>query len=264
MESSSSRYHKHKSTTKRERFVTKRLGPAILGKSCPICLRLAEDRGAAVIAVCMHAYCVPCIRRWSGLKRNCPLCNAEFDSWFFKISLRYRTFCTERLPALDEGKMVNIGDSRGRRREPLTEQRMIRRSREEEDSVSLRTGPVPRRRSFGRLGPLSADDIAESFKVAIYEHRLQAVPCSSKNCLEQNASRNGVKEMILRKIEPWTRRELQAILGDPDPSIIVHVATSLFISSLEKRSGEPGKDDNYLEPLRHFLHEWTTMFWHEL
>ncbi|KAK3003266.1 hypothetical protein RJ639_018878, partial [Escallonia herrerae] len=242
MESSSSSYHKHKSTTERERFVTKRLAPAILGKSCPICLRLVEDRWAAVIAACMHAYCVACIRRWSGMKRNCPLCNAEFDSWFFKISLRYRTFCTERLPALDVGKLVNIGGSSGRRREPLTEQRIIRRSREQVASVSWRTGPVPRRRSFGRLGPLSADDIAErvlKWRASIYEHRLQAVPCASKNCLEQNVSRNGVKERILRKIEPWIRRELQAILGDPDPSIIVHVATSLFISSLEKRSGEP-------------------------
>ncbi|KAH7843627.1 hypothetical protein Vadar_018983 [Vaccinium darrowii] len=39
--------------------------------------------------------------------------------------------------------------------------------------------------------------------------------------------------MIEKKIEPWFRRELEAILGDPDPSVIVHVASSLFISGLQ-------------------------------
>lgn len=70
----------------------------------------------------------------------------------------------------------------------------------------------------------------------------------------QNITANNVaRERILQKIEPWIRRELQAILGDPDPSIIVHVASSLFLSSLEEKHGFPAQqaalEDNYLEPL---------------
>lgn len=79
---------------------------------------------------------------------------------------------------------------------------------------------------------------------------------------------NGVKEKILGRIEPWIRRELQAILGDPDPSVIVHVASSLFISSFEEKhkvlSRYIGDQDSYLAPLRPFLHERTNIFWHEL
>ena len=79
---------------------------------------------------------------------------------------------------------------------------------------------------------------------------------------------NGVKERILQRIEPWIRRELQAILGDTDPSIIVHVATSIYISSLEEKvnvsSGQPDMGDNFLAPLQPFLLERTNMFWHEL
>lgn len=85
----------------------------------------------------------------------------------------------------------------------------------------------------------------------------------------QNTTRNScAQERIEKRIEPWIRRELEAILGDPDPSVIVHVASSLFISSFEEKREVSCEQsdlvDNYLEPLRPFLHERTNMFWHEL
>lgn len=77
-----------------------------------------------------------------------------------------------------------------------------------------------------------------------------------------------VKERVLQRVEPWIRRELQVILGDRDPSVVVHVVTSLYIASLEKKdsvsSGQHDVLDNFLEPLRPFLLERTDMFWHEL
>lgn len=79
---------------------------------------------------------------------------------------------------------------------------------------------------------------------------------------------DGVKERILQRIEPWIHRELQALLGDQDPSIIVHVATSLFIASLENEghvpSGQCDVRDDLLARLRPFLLHRTDMFWHEL
>nr|POE64305.1 e3 ubiquitin-protein ligase topors [Quercus suber] len=101
MESSSS------SRTNREKMVKKVIWPAIRGRSCPICLKDLEAREAAVLTDCKHAYCVRCIRKWSGLKRNCPLCNAHFDSWFCDISLSSRTFYKKRLSALNN----NIADN---------------------------------------------------------------------------------------------------------------------------------------------------------
>lgn len=87
--------------------------------------------------------------------------------------------------------------------------------------------------------------------------------------LEQNISgSDGMRVRILRRIEPWVRRELQAVLGDPDPSVIVHVATSLYIATLERKVhfsfGQPGAGDQFLAGLRAFLLDKTDMFWHEL
>lgn len=83
----------------REKFFREVVWPAIRGKSCPICLKELEARRAAVLTVCTHAYCVECIRKWSSLRRKCPLCNADFDSWFCKINLSSRAFYKEKLPS---------------------------------------------------------------------------------------------------------------------------------------------------------------------
>ncbi|XP_059299074.1 uncharacterized protein LOC132051844 isoform X1 [Lycium ferocissimum] len=238
---------------------------AIVGKSCPICLCRLHHRSAAVIIPCMHAYCIVCIRRWSDVKRKCPLCNADFDSWFSTISFSSRTFNKEKLSArndkLQSGFVVS---SRPRYR--LPDQRVIRRRREELNASGCRTRPFPRRRSFDQIGARNSDDITRRiirWRASIYEERLQAVPFSSKNCLMQHMDNRSTKEKMLQRIEPWIRRELQAILGDPDPSIIVHVATSLFISE-NTHSTQRCAGDDFLAPLRPFLHERAEMFWHEL
>ncbi|KAM7485115.1 hypothetical protein LguiA_001124 [Lonicera macranthoides] len=280
MESSSSRRssNRHVSPTLRDKLLSKRIALSILDKSCAICLRHVDDHRAAVITACMHAYCIECIRKWSNLKRNCPLCNSHFDSWFFRINLASSTFHKERLPPLvDEARKVNHHvDVYERRTNRLTrrftEQRIIRRPREEQYTGSWPSAPLPRRRSFGRLGRLPRNVIAErvlQWRTSIYDQHLQALPCPTRNCLKQAVAEKKVaKERILEKIEPWIRRELQAILCDPDPSVIVHVATSLFISSLEETrrvsSGESSVADNYLNPLQPFLLERTDPFWHEL
>ncbi|XP_052188858.1 uncharacterized protein LOC127799148 isoform X2 [Diospyros lotus] len=274
MESASSRRSllPRASGTSSRKSLLKRIEPAIWDKSCPICLGRIDHRRAAVITACLHPYCVDCIRRWSDLKRKCPVCNAKFDAWFFKIDLRFGTFVKQRLPALADNRKVQIEGSRGIGRCPLSERRILRRSREEFNCGSWQTRPLPRRRWFRRSESEPSDAVAErvlQWRVSIYEQQLQAVPCFPQSCLGKNITANNVaRERILQKIEPWIRRELQAILGDPDPSIIVHVASSLFLSSLEEKHGFPAQqavlEDNYLEPLQRFLHERTHMFWHEL
>ncbi|CAI9779774.1 unnamed protein product [Fraxinus pennsylvanica] len=259
------------------RSLSKRIAESVIGKSCPICLRHVEVRDAAVVIPCMHTYCILCIRRWSDLKRKCPLCNADFDSWFYRINLSSRKFEKEKLLPSSEGKRVNltVRDDyvfRRRRTQIFRQRRVITRSREESSNGRSQVRPLPRQRSFGREGREHPDIIAERVKqwrASIYEQRLQAVPLSSKTCLVQKMKgHHGIKQIILQKIEPWIQRELQAVLGDPDPTIIVHVATSIFISRHEKKhEGFPeqvGIEDDFLAPLRQFLHEQTDMFWHEL
>lgn len=239
------------------------MAPAIEGKSCPICLSHVVDRRAAVITACLHAYCFRCIRRWSDLKRKCPLCNAHFDSLFYRISLSSQTFLKEKLRPLAEGGTVNFGGGNAGRR-------VIRRHWDESNSDGRRTTPLPWRRSFGRPGSLPSDVVAErilQWRASIYSQGMQAVPFSPRNRLKQNISGNSsAKERILQRIEPWIQRELHAILHDPDPAVIVHVATSLFVSSLEENTplGYLGGEDDFLAPLRSFLHNQTNTFWHEL
>ncbi|CAK7333097.1 unnamed protein product [Dovyalis caffra] len=283
MEPSSSIASRRSQKQNHEKFLFKEILPAIRGHSCPICLKdFGEEdyRRVAVITVCLHAYCLDCIRKWSDFKRKCPLCNSEFDSWFCRISVSSRKFLTEKLPVVKEGKMVTLqADFSARDR-----QRLIERCRAELNIANRRTRPLPWRRTFGQPRPGSVDSQAIAqrklqWRASIYNRRMHAVPISSRNCLDQvfssksplieNVSRDGcMKERILQRVEPWIQRELQAILEDPDPSVIVHLASSLFIASLERKSnvqlGQLGTEDNFLEPLLPFLRGWTNTFWHEL
>ncbi|XP_050220349.1 uncharacterized protein LOC126670623 [Mercurialis annua] len=263
MDSSASSTRKH--DVNREKYLLKVISPAIKGKTCPICLKeLNDHRKIAVVSVCLHAYCLGCIRRWSDFKRKCPLCNATYNSLFYKISFSSRNFLTETLPELER----NVKNHR-------TEgQFSSRRVPEQRSMMTLtrRSRALPWRRTFGRPGSVPCSIVAErklQWRSSIYKRSLKAVPLSPLNCLQQNVLKDGyTKEKVLQRIEPWIRRELQAILEDPDPSVIVHVASSLFISRLEGKSdvraGQYGDEDSFIVPLRPFLQNWTNVFWHEL
>lgn len=151
----------------------------------------------------------------------------------------------------------------------MAAQRVLRRRREEINAANRRSRQVPHQRSFRQVGSLSFEEIAErvlQWRASIYRLGLKAVPFENRDLPNRNMTMSIThKEQLLRKIEPWIRRELQAILHDPDPTIIVHVATSSYLSSIEKMSsGCPDTEDTLLAPLQPFLHEWTTTFWHEL
>ncbi|XP_042516863.1 E3 ubiquitin-protein ligase Topors [Macadamia integrifolia] len=251
-------------TANREKLIWKQLVLAIQEKSCPICLSHIGHRKAAVIEACMHTYCINCIQKWSEFKRNCPLCNKQFDSWFFNVRFSTRSFEVERLSNCSSGK--NIDD----RSEIFRS--VIRRSRNELLSSNRRSRPVPWRRSFGQWRSVPSDIVAErvvQWRASIYSRRLQAVPFLTKNSLVQNIlGNNSVKERMTHRVEPWIRRELRAILGEPYPSVIVLLASSLLVSSLEEKNKASSKGlvfcDKFVEALRPFLRDLTDMFWHEL
>ncbi|VFR01107.1 unnamed protein product [Cuscuta campestris] len=243
---------------------------AISHKACPICLCEIEPGRAGFLPLCRHAFCAGCIRRWSGYKRVCPLCKAPFGSSLLVIDLSSRTL---KKTALDYGP-PSLGFP-ARRRNPSEELRFIRRRRRRRacrNTQCSRTREYPRMRSFGTLDDASLGVIKErklQWRESIYEMKLQAVPFASKSrVLEKMEDNNGVKAMVVQRIEPWIQRELEAILHDPNPSVIVHVATSLFVST-NGRSGQSSSRERYtrdefLTPLRPFLHDTAELFWHEL
>ncbi|KAI3979026.1 hypothetical protein MKX01_016201 [Papaver californicum] len=263
------------SSTSKISSITKRIFNATRDKSCPICLQNFDNlhhHQVAVLTFCMHAYCIHCIHKWSHLKRNCPLCNAEFDSWFFNFRVFTAKFEVFRLP---NKKIVDSGDYT-RQRTHFLNTRMVLRRRPREYN---RSRPYPLRRVFieSRLDSLSerrrnqVESVTGSvlqWRASIYDKGIQAIPLVSRSCQQNVLGNNDVKEIKRRRIEPWIIRELQAVLGDSDPSVIVHLATSLYISSLEEKQMNPSSNlvdgDNFVEPLKPFLREHAKMFWHEL
>ena len=45
--------------------------------SCSICLEDFEDESKVVVLSCKHIYHKKCIKEWTKIKRNCPLCKVS-------------------------------------------------------------------------------------------------------------------------------------------------------------------------------------------
>ncbi|KAF3576627.1 hypothetical protein DY000_02035606 [Brassica cretica] len=254
-----------------QNFPERAILAALKEQSCPICLENLTHRRAAVIPSCRHGYCLGCIRKWSGVKRTCPLCNARFDSWLVVNDLASRRFREERLPLLRDRQTVTY---HRRNIIPSGRRRTIPRSMDVlESSSSRRSRPLPWRRSFGRPGSVPDHVILERklrWRASIYDRQLRAVRLHSRPSLLL-VNDDHTKARIIERIEPWMRREVQAVLGDPDPSIIVHFASALFIKRLERenngQSGQGGGilvEDQVSSSLGIFLGDKEDIFWHEL
>ncbi|XP_074328139.1 uncharacterized protein LOC141666055 [Apium graveolens] len=262
----------------RKKVSFKHLAEAIERNPCAICLNRIDHEKAAVITQCMHAYCVDCIHKWSNINRKCPLCKLKFDSWstcdFSKHGVkelvnlksedvRRRTFSgsdvnilIHRLPPLD----VVINEySNTTPYDPvnLTWSYGVNLARSYGvNSVRRRNQEQPRRaRWFGDARTVAPEIIKERIKrwrKSIYDEQLQAVPLETP--LE-----------ITDDIEDWLFRELQAVTGIPDPTLIVYMIIPIYENFEDKkRMGIPVEEEEYLGPLRGFLFEHARLFWHEL
>lgn len=185
---------RNSSSTSKVSSITKRVFNAIRDKSCPICLQNFDNlhhhyHQVAVLTFCMHAYCIHCIHKWSHMKRNCPLCNAEFDSWFSNFRVFTGKFEVFRLPKLDNKKMIDSGDHT-RQTTHFLDTRMVLRRRHREYN---RSRPYPLRRVFMESG---LDSLSErqrnqveivtgsvlQWRASIYNKGIQAIPLPSRSC----------------------------------------------------------------------------------
>ncbi|KAJ8636460.1 hypothetical protein MRB53_010727 [Persea americana] len=246
--------------------ISTRIIKSIRHNSCPICLTRIETRKAAVIDTCMHAYCIDCIRKWSNLKRNCPLCNSRFNQLFFNISISTGNYNKLRLPNPKDEQNTKSQSQRGfqSNRAEFGGRRSI-----PQRSHASRSRQLPWRRSFGESR--NRDEFRSRvlrWRASVYEQRLQAVPIRPHSRAFSHVRNGFEKERVEQRIRPWIDRELKAILGDLDPSVIVHLVASLWVSSIEEKNGDPsmgvGGKGEFVEKLRPFLHDYMDMFWHEL
>jgi len=246
--------------------------------SCPICLgNDIHQAQLVVLRLCMHQFCAKCIHTWSALQRKCPLCKREFDGWFYDIQGpgNYREKCLLPLAETPEPSV-----NRNAQRNTYT-QRSLQNSRGQILDNQRRTRPLPRRRFFEhcrfvslaekrRLEEAGAAEKGLKWRASIYRKGLRAVPprLQRRTDIKQNITGQlNEKARIERRLEPWIHRELEAILGDQDPTVLVHFIFSLWFSRLGKREENlipPSNEDEFVQQLQPFLGDKANAFWHEL
>eukprot|EP01018_Ginkgo_biloba_P017743 Gb_19948 [translate_table: standard] len=257
-----------------------------LSFGCPICLVNFKECELAVLRLCMHKFCDKCIEKWSNLQRKCPLCKREFDGWFYDIqgSKKYKEKLLLPLAAVGKPSIDSNCQQHGRieRREPNT-QSSLNSARSQILGNQPRSRPLPRRRHFGqsrfvsvaekrRSEETSAAQKAIRWRASIYRRGRRAIPpcLQGRSNIRQNfTGDSNEKARIERRLEPWIRREMEAILGDQDPSLLVHLVLSLWFSYLREQEQKQNwklmdNKDQFVQQLEPFLGDNAFAFWHEL
>ncbi|EFJ10885.1 hypothetical protein SELMODRAFT_447184 [Selaginella moellendorffii] len=145
-----------------------------------------------------------------------------------------------------------------------------------------RSIPLPRQRCF--ISPaererLTAEVLTEralSWRTSIYRKGLRAVPLNVKKRMELRPYDLDAKTRAERRLRPWITRELKAILGDTDHSVLEQLVLSHWFSyridAIEgsddppegPRKSSSQSSSEAVSQLERFLGSNASTFWHEL
>jgi len=119
-----------------------------------------------------------------------------------------------------------------------------------------------------RLEEAGAAEKALTWRASIYRKDLRAIPPRLQNrtkMKQNNTDELNERARIERRLEPWIHRELEAILGDQDLTVLVHLVLSLWFSRLRKQEGMwnliPSSNEyEFMQQLEPFLNNKANAF----
>ncbi|KAL1923408.1 uncharacterized protein VTP21DRAFT_8388 [Calcarisporiella thermophila] len=210
-------------------------------ETCSICLQIYQDK--SLLNSCFHAFCFACILQWIEYARRarCPLCVQPFEYILHdvKSELDYKKYWVPEFKTESE-----LRQPIDRSRRPNQYRRFQRRWQEpiEERQLSKTQQEAVERRRY------------------IYRHKLFAMHIGSNRYSkyrEVSPTYFSSHPEAIRRLVPWIRRDLQAILEEENAEIVrEYVIAVLKTHDLRTESA--------LELLRPFLEPYTEHFVHEL
>ncbi|KAG0609975.1 hypothetical protein M758_7G029000 [Ceratodon purpureus] len=281
---------------------------------CPICLGDIEEAGEAVLQWCMHRFCTHCIEEWSKVRRVCPLCKAEYRGWYHGVQSN-NEFQERVLPPVAESSAhQSRGDAASRfrlwrdsrRQERGRGSRLLQprghgvapdASASSSSKQFGRSAPFPTQRSFGlprqhqsaqamRILEEQAAAKALQWRKSIYNRNLRARPfeIGKRSMVTKDA-----KARAERRLEPWIRRELLAVLPNSDHAFLSRLILGLWfgaehepIQAVERQGSSSGqrtisnrnvigstetgsvREAEAVKELKRFLGDKAELLWHEL
>jgi len=152
--------------------------------TCPICLEYFSNK--TLLNPCYHSFCYICIKKWSKVSQQCPLCKQTYNFAIFNIKDEYN---------FDK---VYFGEK-------------------EEEYNKNHKYSLPFSSSSGHLNPSEKDEI--EYRREVYRQGLYSKQTEKYNVLKENQtfidyfSKNKAK---FNRIIPWIERDLKAILHTQD------------------------------------------------
>lgn len=214
---------------------------------CPICLEPIEN--ATLPNFCIHQFCFICILQWSQLtpaNPTCPICKQAFTSLVHSMQSS-KEFKVHYL----EPYIPKSGNTQNRHN-------TITRTNTSIASLGSRPPTQPFKTVIDHKNFLRNDLYSDVYmqRRAVYARGLKAIPQSYHTFPKTpRLAPASVNAHLIRKLRPWITRELTAILGVSDVSVLTELVISLLKQDIHSPSTQLALQEFIGEHVNTFVHE---------
>lgn len=184
---------------------------------CPICLGKLDN--TSFTDSCFHQFCFTCLKEWTKVKPECPLCKQKYTSILFNVT-SYEKYEQISVADIQSANQAENPHHRFRYRTTLTVERRLMldfpdaaRSHIEHDYTLMRPSRTTTTRTHWRRQRESA---TSDFRRNVYMNGLRALEFRDQRMRERDITpefftRNPA---TLHRLVPWLNRELNALLNN--------------------------------------------------
>lgn len=192
--------------------------------TCPICLvDVLDPLARAVTLPCMHSFCRVCLVQWLHIKRNCPVCKGALEGYLFDIksdeSFQQYLFSPEHPSTSGVGLLADRVGTRSRAGHPRPYYWRLRQRLSAEVTARGPTG-------FHHKGDSGMHDSKLRKRRAVYAKGLRPLHISTG----QPGRHSCESPREVARLEQWIDRELRALIGVQDTSILTAFVMALVRS----------------------------------
>ncbi|XP_052090380.1 uncharacterized protein LOC127727032 isoform X1 [Mytilus californianus] len=225
-------------------------------ENCSICLGDLQNK--SFTDSCFHMFCFVCLKEWSKVKAECPLCKQKFKNIIYNVS-SYEKFDRYNIEEEANKSRWERDGTRFRYRTTLTFERRLTIGPEHNYTQPIARPSNVTTRSHWRR---HREPATSEFRRRIYTNGMQAEEVTDRRLRVRDTTPNFYRQnpATMHRLVPWLNRELNSLLqNQPDH---VQLVIEIIMGLIKSHSIDSEEFYQHVYPYvgrhtRHFMHEFS-------
>ncbi|CAG2209660.1 TOPORS [Mytilus edulis] len=225
-------------------------------ENCSICLGDLQNK--SFTDSCFHMFCFVCLKEWSKVKAECPLCKQKFKNIIYNVN-SYEKFDRYNIEEEANKSRWERDGTRFRYRTTLTFERRLTIGPEHNYNQPIARPSNVTTRSHWRR---HREPATSEFRRRIYTNGMQAEEVTDRRLRVRDTTPNFYRQnpATMHRLVPWLNRELNSLLqNQPDH---VQLVIEIIMGLIKSHSIDSEDFYQHVYPYvgrhtRHFMHEFS-------